>query len=532
MSFCRISFILSFCLALLFASPLLGQDPTASLEGEVIDETGGAIPGATVKITHLATGSNHFQTTGENGAFSFPVLPVGEYELQVDALNFAKYNRPPIALSVNQRFRITVEMQLEATSQSVVVEATLPQVDTSSNVLGKVVGEQEILNLPLNGRNFAQLGLLQLGVMPLTAGVATHGGSRRSGQAYAVNGQRPESNNYLVDGAKVVNRVDGGFAFKLPVDAIAEFKILTHTAVPEYGGTSGANTSIVTQSGGNELHGTLYEFFRNDVFDARNFFSAETEPLKQNQFGGTVGGPVRVNKAFFFGYYEGFRNRQGITRGSTVPTPKQREGDFSELPIPLVDARTGQAFPNNQIPDSMIDPVSRRLLQYYPLGNLSPSFASATRMLSNNTDQGGAKLDLSLSSEDTASVRYSLSKSTNVVPFSILGADTPDFPVGDFLTTQLLSLAETHSFSGMTVNSFRTSFFRHRFLMEKRLSGLSPRMLGFNFDSTLKAAEGAPFFLVSGYSSFGDPTIGPRDTVQNNFEFSDALAHTTGTHTL
>ena len=179
--------------------------------------------------------------------------------------------------------------------------------------LGKTVSEREVLDLPLNGRNFTQLGLLQPGVVPLTPGLAEAGGSLRAGQAYAVNGQRPESNNFLIDGANNFNGVDGGFVLKPPVDAITEFRILTHNASAEFGNSLGSTTNIITRSGTNRFHGALWEFFRNDVFDATNYFAAKTEPLKQNQFGGTFGGPIRKDKTFFFAYYEGFHNRQGET---------------------------------------------------------------------------------------------------------------------------------------------------------------------------------------------------------------------------
>ena len=193
-------------------------------------------------------------------------------------------------MNVNQTVRVDVQLAVRRPSPSPSPSpARVQLVDTSSNALGRVVSGREILDLPLNGRNFTQLGLLQTGVAPLTAGVATAGGSLRQGQAYAVNGMRPEQNVYLVDGAQNINRMDGGYALKLPVDAIAEFRILTQSAPPEFGGTGGATTSVVTRSGGNQFHGNLYEFVRNDAFDARNYFSDEVEPLKQNQFGGTVG---------------------------------------------------------------------------------------------------------------------------------------------------------------------------------------------------------------------------------------------------
>ena len=200
--------------------------------------------------------------------------------------------------------------------------------------------EREILDLPLNGRNFTQLGTLQPGVVPLTPGLKQAGSSLREGQGYAVNGQRPESNNFLIDGANNFNGVDGGFVLKPPVDSISEFRILTHNATAEFGNSLGSTTNIITRGGTNRFHGAVWEFLRNDAFDATNYFADTTEPLKQNQFGATFGGPIRKDKTFFFAFYEGFRNRQGETAGSTVPSLKQRTGDFSEL----CDPTKGESF--------------------------------------------------------------------------------------------------------------------------------------------------------------------------------------------
>ena len=167
------------------------------------------------------------------------------------------------------------------------------------------------------------------------------GGRRRSGGGCSVDGASPGSDHEARDGASNVNRRDGGFALRIPVDAIAEFRILTHTAPPEYGGTSGSTTSVVTRSGTNGFHGSLYEFLRNDMFDARNFFSPSVEPLKQNQYGGTVGGPIRRDRPFFFGFYEVFRNRQGFTRSAVVGTAAQRRGGFSGQAQPLIAFSAG-----------------------------------------------------------------------------------------------------------------------------------------------------------------------------------------------
>ena len=247
-------------------------------------------------------------------------------------------------------------------------------IQTASTTLGQTIGQREILDLPLNGRNFSQLGLLQPGVVPITPGLAQAGGSLREGQAYSVNGQRPESNGFFIDGAANFNAADGGFVLKPPVDAIAEFKILTSTANAEFGGAAGSTTNIVTRSGSNSLHGAAWEFVRNDKLDAANFFENaagfQKSEYRQNQFGGTLGGPVRRDKTFFFGYYEGFRNRQGeALNGVRVPSALERQGDFSESgPLLNLFAPGGPApLPGSQVP--FIDPTAQKVLDLYPLPN-------------------------------------------------------------------------------------------------------------------------------------------------------------------
>jgi outer membrane receptor protein involved in Fe transport len=512
----------------------LAQDPVAAIEGEVLDPSAAAVAGATVTVANLDTGYSKNYVTSANGSYRFPLLPIGRYSVSIEATGFSRFLQQPVQLNVSQTVRLDVRLQLASQQESITVEEDATLVDTATNTLGKVVTAREILDLPLNGRNFTQLGLLQAGVAGLTSGVATTGGTLRAGQAYSVNGQRPESNTYLMDGARNLNRMDGGFALRVPVDAIAEFRILTHTAPPEYGGASGSNTSVVTKSGANALHGSLYEFFRNDVFDARNFFSRDVEPLKQNQFGGTFGGPIKQDRMFFFGYYEGFRNRQGITRSAIVPTPEQRHGDFSGRSTPLLNlAGGGVPFSGNQLPPSLFNPLSVKLMEmYYPLGNVSPSVYTATVVGENNSDQGGGRFDYHLSDRDQLWVRYSYSVGSNLNPISIRGSDLPGFPVRDNLNTHSFTLSEQHLFSPNTINSARASFFRHKFHFDQRLNRTSPRELGFNYDSASDIGQGPPFFNVSGYSPVGGAITGPRNSAQNSYEVYDSLSHVRGAHSL
>ncbi|MCU1315932.1 MAG: hypothetical protein JWN63_1254, partial [Candidatus Acidoferrum typicum] len=307
------------------------QQITGSIRGTVADPRDGVVQGALVNAKQTETGLTRTAVTDRAGAYILLELPVGHYELQVEAKGFQRYVQQGITLNVNETATIPVRLVVGAQTQQVQVTADAQIIQDAVTSLGKVVVEREILDLPLDGRNFSQLGTLQPGVVPLTPGLKEAGSSLREGQSYAVNGQRPESNNFLIDGANNFNGVDGGFVLKPPVDAITEFRILTHNSTAEFGNSLGSTTNVITRSGTNQIHGAVWEFLRNDAFDARNYFASKVEPLKQNQFGGTIGGPIRKDKTFFFAFYEGYRNRQGETAGHTVPSVKQRQGDFSEL---------------------------------------------------------------------------------------------------------------------------------------------------------------------------------------------------------
>jgi hypothetical protein len=256
---------------------------------------------------------------------------VGHYRLEVTAKDFEKYVQEGISLDVNETATVPVHLVLGLASQQVQVQADAELIQTSVSSLGQTVMQREILDLPLDGRNFAQLGVLQPGVVPLTSGLLEAGGGLRDNEGYAVDGQRPESNNFLIDGADNVNAVDSGYVLKPPIDAISEFRILTHNANAEFGRNTGSTTNIITRSGANQFHGALWEFLRNDAMDASDYFTRSVQPLKQNQFGATFGGQIVKDKTFFFGYYEGFRNRQGKTDSATVPSLFERQGNFSEM---------------------------------------------------------------------------------------------------------------------------------------------------------------------------------------------------------
>jgi len=535
---------------MLFATlNLAAQEITGSIRGTVSDPTQANVQNASVTAIQVETGLARSVVTDRLGDFLLVELPIGHYKLEVRAQGFQKYLREGITLDVNESATVPVHLKVGSDSQQVQVNANADLIQSTSSSLGQTVMQQEILDLPLDGRNFAQLGILQPGVVPLTPGLLQAGGGLRDSQGYAVDGQRPESNNFMIDGADNVNSVDAGYVIKPPIDAIAEFRILTHNANAEFGRNIGSTTNVITRSGTNSFHGAAWEFVRNNAFDASDYFTQTIQPLKQNQFGATFGGPIVKDKTFFFGYYEGFRNRQGETVSATVPSLAERQGNFAQLctsgftggicndPNPndgqqLYSFATGQPVPviNNQL--TSINPVSSNILPFFPAPNSGTNTFITTQSLQVTNDQFGVKLDQYLSPKDTLNFRYMFSGGPTTDPLSPAGANVPGFPVGEDDRAQNFVMQETHIFSPSVIADFRFSYLRNKFLFGEHINHESPTDLGFQYTPSLDAAIGPPFIQVSGYASVGDPITGPRNTYQNTFDYSGSLSWVHGNHEL
>src|ERR1700733_979457 len=458
-----------FVVTLLTSLNVAGQQITGSIRGAVVDPSGAIVQAATVNAKQTETGLARSSVTDRQGEYVLVELPIGHYQLEVRAPGFQKYLQQGISLDVNESATVGIHLKLGAETQQVEVSADAALVQSTVSSLGQTVMEHEILDLPLDGRNFSQLGTLQPGVVPLTPGLLEAGGPARQNQAYAVDGQRPESNNFMIDGADNVSAVDGGFVLKPPIDAIAEFKILSHNANAEFGRNTGSTTNIVTRSGSNSFHGAAWEFLRNDAMDSSDYFTRSVQPLKQNQFGATFGGPIVKDKTFFFGYYEGFRNREGESVPATVPSAAERTGNFGELCTSIpTDAFVGGIctnqqthqpdfsgqllnfaegplpvpVPNNQL--TSIDPIATNVLPFFPLPNVGENGFIATQTLSENNDQFGLRLDHYLSSTDTLNFRYMYSSGPTTDPLSPVGANVPGFPVGEYDRAQNFVTQETH----------------------------------------------------------------------------------------
>lgn len=535
---------LIFAACVLWGGLSAAQQITATLRGQVLDPSGAAVRGASVTVTQLETGFTRTGQTDAEGGFTLVELPVGDYKLEAEAKGFQKYVQEGLTLHVNQTARVNVKLVVGTETQTVEVHSNASMIEPTSTTLGTTVGDREVLDLPLNGRHFTQLGILQVGVTPITPGLQLAGGTLREGQAYAVNGQRPESNEFLIDGADNFNGVDGGFVLEPPVDAISEFKIQTHTANAEFGHSSGSTTNIVTKSGTNDFHGSAWEFFRNNALDAKSFFADSVEPLRQNQFGGTFGGPIKKDRTFFFLYYEGFRNSQGATARTTVPSLQERTGNFGDLCTSgfdtngicqdsnpnhqLINEFSGEPIPYNQLP--FINPISQNLLPYYPEPNQGQFGYVATLMGNANNDQFGVRVDQYVSAHDQMQFRYSFSQGDLLSPVSTAGANVPGFPVGQNQRSQNFVAQETHTFSPTLVGIARFSFLRNKLLFNEHLNGTDPASLGFEYQPTLEEAIGPPFIQVGGYASIGDPITGPRNTYQNSWDFSGSLTWIKGRH--
>jgi hypothetical protein len=534
------------------AAGIRAQDISASMHGTVMDESGGTVSGAKVTAINTDTGLQRGTLSNSQGAYVLVELPVGHYRVEAEAQGFKKYVQEGISLDVNQQATVTVHLAVGTSTQKIEVTSDAPMIETASTNLGQAVGEREILDLPLNGRDFAQLGLLQTGVVPLTPGLLEAGGPARAGQAYAVNGQRPESNNFLIDGADNFDTVDGGLVMEPPIDAIAEFRILTHTANAEFGHSTGSTTNIITRSGTNGYHGTAWDFFRNNAMDAKSFFADSVESLHRNQFGGVFGGPIKKEKTFFFLYYEGVRDTQGETTLATVPSSAERTGNFADQ-CPLnngtfnsqglcIDNTSGQVSQNGQlfnefsgqpIPYNLlpfINPISQTLLSYYPLANDGPFTYVGTQSQTSNTDQFGVRVDHYLTNRDTLNFRYSFGQSNEIDPLPPGGANVPGFPVTINQRDQNFVAQETHTFSPTVVGILRASYLRNKFLLGNNINHTTPASLGFQYEPSLEEAIGPPFIQVGGYASIGDPITGPRNTYQNTYDFSGSLTWIKGRH--
>jgi len=352
------------------ASLALAQVDTARMSGVVTDVTGAVLPDVPLVITHVSTNQQFRVTTNAQGQYVAVNLPVGSYTIRAELQGFKTAIRRGVTLQVDQAAVVDITLELGDLTEQIEVTADAPLVDPSRASQGQVIDNKKIVDLPLNGRDYVQLALLSAGAVQPTGG--RYGG-------FSASGQRTTQNNYLLDGMdnnslQAAGEAERAEAVKPSIDAIQEFKVATNSYSAEFGRAAGGVLNLTIKSGSNDIHGTVFEFLRNENLDARNFFDPQdVPPFKRNQFGFSLGGPIVKNKTFFFGDLEIMRRRESVTEVSTIPTSRMRQGDFSGTGEPVFDPATfdpatgaRDPFPDNQIPQSRFDPVTRQLLDFYP----------------------------------------------------------------------------------------------------------------------------------------------------------------------
>ena len=329
-----------------------------SLSGTVRDESGAVIPGATVTATNTGIGTTFTTITDAQGLYSFPKLPVGRYDVTIQLEGFKPQKRTGLAVDADAALQLNVTLDVGEQSETVTVTANAVHVETASTQLGEVVPSPTMTTLSLNGRSYTDLLAIQPGVIPITTiqsnsvimagvtGTVAPSGELNPGNV-SVSGQRETANGFLVNGGDVQERMNGGTSIVPNLDSIEEFRVLTNNFDPQYGNYNGGIVNVVTKSGSDKFHGNVFEFFRNTALDARNYFSPEQAAFKQNQPGGTVGGPLKKGKAFFFADYQATRTTQGIETGLiSVPSSRERSGNFSGAADTLTGTVNGQYWAN------------------------------------------------------------------------------------------------------------------------------------------------------------------------------------------
>ncbi|HVN79562.1 MAG TPA: TonB-dependent receptor, partial [Terriglobia bacterium] len=450
------------------------QQPFGTIVGTVTDPTGATLPSTTVTVTNTDTQVNRTVVTSATGDYSVPYLVNGTYRITAVHPGFRASVMSPVALQAAQTVRADIRMQLGQIKELLEVSGTAVALQMDTAAVGTTIDSKLVNELPLNGRTFAQLAALVPGVAP--QGSTNIGTDRKRGSigtAFAItaNGFSDVQNTFIYDGVPAMDLDSYNFAFSPSIDAIAEFKVQTSTYSSAYGGAPGAHVDVITKSGANAFHGTLWEFNRNDALAARNYFSTTKARLNRNQFGANLGGPVRKNKAFFFFNWESGRQVQG-TAGQLLSVPPEafRTGDFSSLlpsGIIISDPRTGQPFSNNKIPSNRIDPNATTFMSFTPAPNRSSDALGAnnfvTRSFSTRTneDQYVGRVDNNISSRDTLSARYMYDQLTTPNEPPLFGND-------ENINTargQNVTVSWTHTFSPTFVSNVLVGwnrFFEHQ----------------------------------------------------------------------
>ena len=574
----------------LFALALASASITGSISGVVMDKSGAVISGATVVATDTQTGIQTTQKTDAKGFYNLPTLAVGTYNLEITHVGFKTFRQTGLVIDANSALRADASLDVGSINEKIEVSTEAAMVDTQTTQMGEVIEGSKMTSVPLNGRSFIDLLSLQPGVSPykntdtMTSGIGmdptTISGDQTNG-TQSVNGGRTGSNGFMVNGADAQEGVHNGAAIIPNLDSIYEFRIITNNFDAEYGNFSGGQINVVTKAGTNGFHGNLFNFLRNTDFDAANFFAGGARgDFKQNQFGGTIGGPIKKDRVFFFGDYQGNRQILGQTQSFAVPTAADRTGNLldeagaltntvtgtawagilsSELGYPVQngepyyspgctssDQNTGCVFPNAVIPTSAWSPVATATLQYIQAPNANlPSGANYEASSFNQhlrDDKLGFRLDAN-TPYGTLFGYYFFDQFSVTTPYA-QGISFPGFDSSVQGRAQMINLGLTTTINNSTVNDVRLAFLRNRYFGGIPIGGTgvpltslgfaAPAGSGASFNGGIApinpALEGVPSFVFNNYS-FGLPQDALRQ-FNNTYQIIDNFTKIVGTHTL
>jgi hypothetical protein len=524
---------------------------SAALEGVVKDSSGAVLPGAQVAATQTATGLTRLGTSNSSGYYRIADLPVGTYTVSATKDGFKKKVLENISLRVDQLANVDIPMDVGTTTEEITVQGESPLVDTSTTSVGGVVENKQITSMPLNGRHFLQLALLLPGVSEPQAGsTQNQWGGQGGAIGFSVSGQRDSYNNFTLDGVNIMDTNYNTVVVSPSVDAVQEFNIIANGYSAKYGILPGAQVDIVTKSGTNQFHGSAFEFFRNSALDAKNYFDFADRPIppyRQNQFGATLGGPIKKDRLFFFLSYEGLRIRQSLTLTTTVPTLAMHNGNLSGidpgtgLQFPQVTTVNGVPFSGNQIPIADFNPMAAAILALTPLPNVPTAAPGQSNYIAigqhnQNTDQFLGRLDYHLATKHLLSLRYIQQHDSTTIPFvarfspalpgpngfgDVSGAMGRNIAV-DFASTLTPTLVNDFHFGNNSLNALVES---------QNIDSHFLQSVGIErFGNTLN--YGIPFIQIPGLGSMGDSdTLQPNIRRNNMFQFRDDLTWTHGRFT-
>ena len=557
---------LAVLILLLAPTALRAQTATGSIVGTVTDKAGNAISGASVTLVNTGTSEARRTVTNSSGSYSLPLLPPASYSLTIENQGFSQFNQTNIDLNVGDDLTINAVLKVGLVAQQVTVTSQPSALQTETSSLGEVIANKTIVDLPVNGRNSYSFAALVPGVLP-SAGFTQTAVDEYNDQFISINGSRPNSNIFLLDGGTNTEPGFNGPGFYPSIDMVDQYKVQTNNYSAEFANTTGGVINVITKSGANRFHGSLYEFFRSTGLNGNNFFANQAglsrAPFHYNQFGGSAGGPILHDKTFFFFSYEGLRWTQAVTTTGTLPTAAERSGDFSgglpiydpfsTVPDPTVPGQYVRTqFAGNTIPAARIDPVAKNMLNYFPVPNLPGSVNNFISNASSPIDKNdfSGRIDQALPANSKLFGRYSISTTHQdrppvygknfAVGAPILGSDT--------LRQMQATINDTTVLSPSVVLELSSSYIRYHLTRLPPGQGFDPTQLGFpSYFSTL-AKTTIPCFPTVTVGGLGTsesiPNIGwggllgqlcwigiLDDAYQDYHEFGN-LTKAKGTHTM